>query len=86
MGAGYAIMECFADPMQFPKRLLEKDELPVNCESLSLHAFMTWVYLTFRGEEPLKLVQNIRSGIQILDTKFRIGIEGSQRKKLGSTY
>lgn len=40
MGAGYAILEWFADPMPFSKKMFPKSGLPENYVRMSLHAFM----------------------------------------------
>lgn len=42
MGARYAILELFADPNLFPKKLLEKGGSHGNYERISLHASMVW--------------------------------------------
>lgn len=41
--------------MQFPKKLLQKAALPGKYKSMSLHAFMVWVHLTFLGEKFLNV-------------------------------
>lgn len=55
MGAVYAISESFANPMRFPKTLLEKAGIPGNYDKMSLHACIAWVNSTLPGEETLKL-------------------------------
>lgn len=47
--AGYAILQSFADPMGFPKKLLDKAEIPANYRRVSLHSFMELVHTTFPG-------------------------------------
>lgn len=41
MGAGYAILKWFADPMHFAMGLFESVGIPSNCKSIRLHAFIT---------------------------------------------
>lgn len=55
MSAGYSILESFADPMQFPTKLLEKSMNPENYGGTSLHAFVACAHSTFPEEEALKL-------------------------------
>lgn len=52
-------MECFADAMRFPKRVLEKARLSGNHERISFHAFIDWVHSSLFGEEAPK-VRSIR--------------------------
>lgn len=44
MGTGYAILECFPDPMQFLKKFLEKVKLSENYERVLLIGFMAWLH------------------------------------------
>lgn len=57
-GAEYASLDRFADPMRFPKKLLDKARLPGNYQRISLHAFMARVYSMFSGEDTLILGAN----------------------------
>lgn len=54
IGGGYAIFECFANSMRFPRKLLEKVKLSGNYDRMSLHAFIACVHSIFPGEEALK--------------------------------
>lgn len=58
MGAGYVILEWFADPMQFLKKLFVRAGLLGNCESISLYAFLSWAHSTLSAEEALKMGAN----------------------------
>lgn len=46
MGAGYAIMECIADPTRHLKKLLDRNELSGKYERMSLHVLIDWVHFT----------------------------------------
>lgn len=63
MDAGYAILENFADPMGFSKKLLEKAELPWKYKRISVHTLMAGVHSMFPREEALMLgVKSMHSG------------------------
>lgn len=47
IGAGYEILECFGDPIPFPKKFLESAGLPSNCKRISQHVLMAWAQSTF---------------------------------------
>lgn len=43
IGAEFATIECLADPITFPKKLLEKDWLAGSAERIFLHARRPYV-------------------------------------------
>lgn len=51
---GFTILEHFADPVRFPKRLAETAGLPANYQRMFLHSLMVWVHSKFPGEEKLR--------------------------------
>lgn len=58
MGAAYKILESFAEPMRFLRRLLESAETLVIYLGMLLHAFMIWAGSTLLEEDALKEVLN----------------------------
>lgn len=54
MNARYTILECFADLMQFSKKLLEKAGLPVKCKRISPHVLVARVHFKFSCKEAFK--------------------------------
>lgn len=86
MDADYAFLKWFAQPMPFPKKLLEKATLPGNYDRMSLLAFMSWMHSRSPGEMALKWVRTVRIRIRFSALRLLVGIEGNKRKELNYTH
>lgn len=58
MGAGYHILACVAEPLHFPKTLLEYSGLLSNYKTVSLGVFMACAHSTFPVRRTLKVGAN----------------------------
>lgn len=79
--AEYVIPDGFADPLSFPKELLERAGPPSNYEIMSLHASIVWVRSTCPAKDALKAVLTGTHLDPNSTLKFQNATERSARKK-----
>lgn len=67
MSAGYAISECFYDPMHFPEKPLESSSISFSYNMMSVHALVTCVQCMFPGKVAMNFGAKCTHGDPILD-------------------